>query len=287
MMCCGEGLVVHYLVGGSITAMALTGMRLLVVGQNVTPEVLADLSTAVDRWLRTSGEVAQCLRVDLCCHSLRELARLPEADGTGTLVDQLLDRHYVNAPMPASGNASSHGELEDDSRLTWRRERVLYLVEAHPAPLDKIDTAGLMGRHVADRIQDLQRQRWFDLPGYWSRLVRSYRRVRFRSRIQLWPSQLRPSFPYEYLGPSDLARRRLADLRGHLSARKWAEIQPPTDAELETARRRLRSAANPLGVLVADALLATDITGHERLRRRRLLKIKKALSDALRRIAER
>jgi hypothetical protein len=277
MMCCGEGLMVHYLVGTSITAMALMGMRLLVTGHEVTPEVRADLSDAVGRWLAKSGEVGQCLRVDLCCHALRELDRLPEAGDVDALVDRLLDRHYSNAPMLAQEEESRHRELEDDGRLAWRRQRILYLVAGHPAPWNKIDTARLMGRQVADRIRELGRQRWFDLSVPWRRLVRSCGRMRFRSRINLWPSQLQSSFPYEYLGPSDSARRRLADLREHLSDKQWAEIQPPTDADLEAARGRLQSAANPLGVLVADALLAIDITGHERLRRHRLLEAKSVL----------
>ena len=280
MICCGEGLVVHYLVGSSIMEMALAGIRLLVSNESVPGSVLADLLAAVDRWLTDSGNVAQCLRVDLCCHSLREIDRLSERARPEDTVDELLDRHYVNAPMLSMEHAAGDEGFEDDGRLAWRRERILYLLEGHPASFDKIATVRLVGRKVADQILDLQPPRWLKVFGVWGRVTRSYRRSRFRYRSQLWPSQLRPSFPYEFLGRSEAAQRRLAELGEHLASDQWAKMQPPTDEELRVARRRLRSTPNPLGVLVADALLATDITSHEHLRRRRLHATRAAIADA-------
>jgi hypothetical protein len=62
----------------------------------------------------------------------------------------------------------------------------------------------------------------------------------------------------------------MAELKEGLPQEAWARMLPPTDAQLGDARRRLRVSSNPFGVLLADALLATDVAANERLRRRRL-----------------
>ena len=54
-------------------------------------------------------------------------------------------------------------------------------------------------------------------------------------------------------------------------------MQWPGDAKLATIRQRLRRTKNALGVLVADVLVATDICGHERLRRRQLREVGAAI----------
>jgi len=282
MICCGEGLVVHYLVGNSIMTMATAGMRLLLSSGGLPKGVPADLATALDGWLEGAGGVAQCLRVDLCCHTLREIDRLSENDGPENIVDETLKRHYQNAPLLASGRAAGDEAFEDDGRLLWRREKIRYLLEGHPAPFDKIATVRLAGRIVADRILDLQPPRRFDLFGPWARLIRLYRRNRFRCCSDLWPLQLRSSFPCDYLGPSEAVQWRTAELRANLTPGQWARMQPPTDAELDLARARLRRLPNALGVLVADALLATDITRNERHRRRRLLATRATIARAVR-----
>ena len=282
MICCGEGLVVHYLVGCSIMSMGLAGIRLLLSGGEVPGSVLADLSATIDGWLKGSGGVAQCLRVDLCCHSLGEIDRLSESEGLENMVDELLDRHYVNAPVFPWEGVAVDELFEDDGRLAWRREKTLYLLQGHAAPFDKIATVRLMGRTVADRILDLQPPRRLNVLGPWARLIRSYRRHRFRYRSHLWPAHLRSSFPYEYLGGSEVVQRRRAELRGHVAPDQWAKMQPPTDAELEVARRRLRFESNPFGVLAADALLDTDITRIETMRRRRMHATQAAIADAMR-----
>jgi len=283
MMCCGEGHVVHYLVGSSIMSLALAGIRFLLSGGQVPGSVLDDLLATVDGWIEGSGGAAQCLRVELCCFSLKEIDRLSEHDRLESMVDEMLDRHYMNAPVLPSEHAAEDQPFEDDGRLAWRREKILYLLQEHPAPFDKIATVRLMGRTVADRILDLQPRRRLNVFGPWGRLIRSYRRHRFRYRIRLWPDQLCPSTPYEYVGLSEAAERHRAELQEHCSPDEWSNMQPPTDAELEVTRARLHLTVNPFGVLVADALLATDITRSVRLRRRRLHDTTAAIADAMRR----
>lgn len=282
MMCCGEGHVIHYLVGSSIMSMALAGMRLLLSQGAVPSGVSGDLLATVDGWKEGSGGVTQCLRVDLCCHALKEIDRLSGHERLEDMIDELLDRCYMNAPVMPSEHAEEDQPFEDDGRLAWRREKILYLLQEHPAPFDRVATVRLMGRMVADRILDLQPRRRLNLFGRWARLMRSYRRYRFRYRSRLWPDQLCPSTPYEYVGLSEAAERHRAELREHLALDQWSNMQPPTDEELQITRRRLHLALNPLGVLVADALLPVDINRCEYRRRRRLHDTRTAIADAMR-----
>ena len=221
----------------------------------------------------------QCLRRELCWYALREVERLGRDPQVELLVDRLLDRHYGNAPLWQADNRVAREAGRDEERLDWRRQSILKLLEDHPEPFDRPGTVRLMGQLVADRIEDLTRRRWFDGLG---RVARAYRRSRFRSRVRRWPSQLCAAFPYDCLGPSEDARRCARDhLRDLVSARQWSEMQPPSDSELEALRRQLRYTPNPLGVLVADALLGTSLFQYDFLDQRELLATRSALQEAL------
>ena len=277
MICCGEGFVVHYLVGCSVMGTAMGGISLLCKA-DLSASVATGLSAAIREWLAGAGSVAECLRVELCDHVLQEIDRLSDRDSLEEMVDELLNRHYANAPMMASETVAACAE--DEGRLAWRRNGILRLLKDHPAPFNKIATVRLVSRLVADRIWELQPQR-LALLAPWRRVVASLRGSRFRYESMKWPAQLCPGFPYEYLGPGEGTRRELAELKEQLPAGHWARMQLPSDMELEIARERLRSVPNAFGLLVADALLPTDIRHSEQLRRERL-KATKAAVDAFR-----
>ena len=280
MICCGQGLVMHYLMGRAIMAMGLVGIRRLAIGQTLPDTVLADLNTAVERWIANAGDAAQCLRVELCTFALREIDQFAAAAGLEEMVDRLLDRHYANEPVVEAETASLKDAIEEDDRLAWRRDWILRLLEGHPAAFDKTATVRMLGEHVADEIEDLMPLRRFDVLGRWRRLKRAYRHSRFRSRCRIWPTQLRPAFPYEYLGPGD-GRQQLAEIEVHVTARRWADMQPPAEARFEALRQRIHALPNALGVLIADALTPTDLPKHERARRRVLQAVQTELARAL------
>jgi hypothetical protein len=275
-ICCGEGLVIHYLIGSNITDRALAGLRLLAACPNVAAGVLKGLTTKVQRWLDQASRATQCMKVDLCLFSLPEMERLAACQQPQRFVDELLDRHYANDTLLPLENGSSR-LVREDGRLTWRRERILYLLQGHPSPFDRIATVRLMGRTVADRIQDLKHTRTLSPLARFHRLARAYRRARYQYRLRVWPAQLQSGFPFEYLGHGQAARELLARSRPHLSPEEWARVQPPSDDELKIVRQRLQTVPNPLGLLTADALLATDITKSERTRRQRLKETRRAL----------
>lgn len=279
IICCGEGLVMHYLTGCAIMGTALAGVWGLVTEKAVSFATLEDLSAVIDSWMAGADDVSQCLRVELCAYSLREIERLANGSGLEARVDELIERHYQNEAMLVPQGGEAGEAIEDDGRFAWRRESILHLVEGHPAPFDKIATVRLMGQLVADRISDLASVRPFSLSGQWGRLKRAYRRSRFRTRSRLWPSQLTASWPYECLGPGEDAQRHLAELREHLSKGQWNQAQPPTDEQLDAARRRILLTPNALGILAADALLTVGISPSEHQRRRRLLAAKGAVAE--------
>jgi hypothetical protein len=281
IICCGKGLVMHYVAGCGLTASTIGAIQELAEEEQVRATALEELSVAIDRWIAGAGEMVQCLRVELCAYSLREIERLAKCSGLEARVDELLERHYANEPMLSLQDEKVDETVEDDGRLAWRRERILHLLEGHPAPFDKIATVRLIGQLVADRISDMESPRPFSLSGQWGRLKRAYRRSRFRTRSRLWPSQLTASWPYECLGLSEDAQRHLAELREHLSKDQWNRVQPPAEEKLDIARRRIRLIPNALGILATDALLAFEISVPEHQRRRRLHAAKAAVSDAL------
>jgi hypothetical protein len=278
LLCCGESFVMHYLLGSAVMQGAGVGMRWLAAEEDAPASALHMLSAAVDRWIAEAGRAAQCLRVDLCSYALPEIERLAACRGMESLLEQLLDRHYASAPLFPEEDGDATQVHPDDDRLAWRRESMLRLLDGHGEPFDPIATVRQLGRLAADQIAVVERQPASSLAAWWRRLGRSYRRSRFRASMRYWPAQFHPGFPYEYLGPGDNARERLAECREHVSARHWQEMQPPSDAQLQAARERLRLAPNALGLLIADALLPVDLSVNERLRRARLAAVRETLS---------
>jgi hypothetical protein len=261
----------HYLIGATIQETALGEMRLLSETNSVSGETLRELAEVVEEWLQGAGEMTNCLRVELCAFALREVERLGAYRGIEAQLDQLLERHYTSEPVGGTW------EEADRERGAWRRACILELLEDHPEPFELVATVRLLGRLTADRIADLQ---WPSRGGALRRVARVYRRSRFRSRVRLWPQQLLPLFPFACLGHGARARAQLAELADHFPADTWSRLQAPEEAQLAAAHQRLRYTANPLGVLVAEALLGADPTADENLRRGRLQTIRDALVQA-------
>ena len=277
---CGAGLLMHYLIGTAIRSSALEGMRLLATGKGLSCADLRALSAAVEGWIACQpDEAAQCLRRELCWYALREIECFGAGSEVEPLVDKLLERYYSTAPLSQAEEPGSGEARDDNGRTAWRRQCIVRLLEGHPEPFDRVGTVRLMGQLVADRIEDLGPRRWF---GGLGRLARAYRRSRFRSRVRRWPRQLCAAFPYYCLGPGEDAQRCAHDhLRDLVSAREWSEMQPPSDAELESLRRQLRYTPNPLGVLVADALLGMELFQYDFLDQGQLFATCRALHEAM------
>jgi hypothetical protein len=194
-------------------------------------------------------------------------------------VDQLLARHYPNQPFLPEEDGRPLTDQDIESRRKWRRDGILFLLDGHPSPFDPVATVRQMGHLVADQIVRLQHRK-FSWMTPLRALGRRYRQSRFDARTRLWPAQFHAEFSFDCLGPSQDARQRLEKFLEDIPSRYQVEMQPPSDTQLKISRERLRFVPNALGVLAAAALLPTDISSSERLRRERLQATREALASA-------
>jgi hypothetical protein len=276
LLCCGESFQMDYLVGMAVLGLATVGIRELAVASDVPAAARAVLASAVARWLAEADEMVQCFRVELCSYAVPEIVRLTCSRDVKDLLDQLLERHFGNAPLVPEEDENA--ARDDDGRLAWRRDSMLYLLDGHPNPWDPIATIRALGQLTADRIAGLQEHGRFGPVRFWRRVGRVFRERRLRARMRSWPTQFQAVWPYECLGVSDDAQRQRAEFQEHFTPRQWAEQQPPSKSQLATVRRRLRTIPNALGWLVVDALWSVDITPIEHQRRAELHALRRVLA---------
>ena len=77
--------------------------------------------------------------------------------------------------------------------------------------------------------------------------------------MRYWPEQFAPEFSVGELGYSEEARTALAEWKEDLYANRFASVQPPTDADVALARRKLLRVHNPVGWMLADSLMCVDV----------------------------
>jgi hypothetical protein len=153
--------------------------------------------------------------------------------------------------------------------------RSLKILEGHPKPFDKAATARVMDTMVAQTLGEIryvERAGGLRLVGKLHRLRRHYHRQWLRRRTRYWPAPLAPGFPYE----SGL-RGDPESAPGQLAATISIARQLLTETALVTAREKLRRVQNPIGLVLAEHLLADDRTEQrqaglalERIRGRRV-----------------
>jgi hypothetical protein len=255
MICGGDGQMLHYLIGLWIRSAALRGMARLAARDDIPRPLLDDLLGAVRRSLRASDGLAQSLRVDFCTISLPRIAATVDDQPLGAVVDRVLAVYY--APRrPAAAPAESAGEARPGEWLLWRRQQILSMLQGHPRPLDKAATARLMGGMIARTIRQIRRaEHWgvFGLVGRLHHLRRRFQRRWLHRRTRFWPAALTPGFPYESAGRGSL-EPGADDLAASISTAR----QLVTEATLAVARRKLRRIANPIGLVLAEHLMAFD-----------------------------
>ncbi len=260
MICNGQGDVSDYLAGEWIRKSAQASVRCLAERKEVPAGVLEVCLSAIDQSLRLPDGLAECLRVRLCCSALPQLDQLVPCDDLETLVDHLLETCYSGEPI------DSQETVPDDGRVEWRRRHILSLLRGHPHPFDKPSTARLLAESVAHWVEDLdypREPRTLDLVGQWRRFRRCVRGRWWWRQTRWWPEQLTPDFPFEWMGVTDHARGKLAELSEDIEdfdEKVFASMQPPTDADVATCRDRLRRVANPVGLILVAHLMPVDVS---------------------------
>jgi hypothetical protein len=265
MICNGDGVVVHYLMGQWCRKSALNRIRMLANGSDTPVPVLRALLAAIEQSLAAPDGLSQSLRADFYYWALQKLDALADRGNLDELVDKLLETFYSRVYTFFDASNEPQVATPSDGRLAWRREQIVSLLRGHPRPFDKIATVRHMGKLVAALIRSMdytQRSRIFDLSYRLHYLLFSvhWRWCRRQPRgMRYWPAQLKPSFGVNCLGDSDDARAKLAEYHECLGAKWLAASQPPTEADVAQFRRKLRRVRNPVGWLLAAELMPTDI----------------------------
>jgi hypothetical protein len=282
IMCNSEGMVGHYLCGMMIRKSAVGGVRRLAAEQHVPPSVLRTLLAGVEKALQTPDGLADCLRVELCCWAIPMLDQLPQNVDLETLVDRLLEVFYVGQSsclLPLEGDELPR---PTDEQVAWQRRMLLLLLRDHPCPLDKNATARLLGEHVVEKIRGLngdQKPRLINVVGH-IRRSRRLRRLCKPQPLSLFPAQLCPGFPYDYVGEGEKARSQLASIREDWPGdpNELASWQPPTESDVLAAREKLRRMSNPIGWILCGFLLDANTEKFAREHREYLLELRNLLS---------
>ncbi|MGA2621942.1 MAG: hypothetical protein ABSF26_30435 [Thermoguttaceae bacterium] len=227
MVCNGDGQILHYLVGLWLRSAAVRGMARLGTHPGVPGPVLAALAEAVQRSLTTPDGLAQSLRVDFYSISLPQLDRTIDTDDLETVVDRILEIYYTPRQDPGPPSINQPQPPASDDWLSGRRRQMLFLLQGHDKPFDKLATARTMGRMIAEMIHDVtyfERKGRLDLAARIRYLQRRFRRHRLARQTRLWT-----------VASQSLPEDKLAMLRD-----------------------KLRRVANPLGLLLVAYLLAFD-----------------------------
>jgi hypothetical protein len=246
MICNGGGQVLHYLIGLWTRSAALRGIQRLAGRGDAPPAVLELLDSAVKRHLAAPDGLADCLRADFCCISLPRLDLTPESDDLESFVDQFLDLHLVERNGLAKHAEPAAARQAFSRPADTRREQLLELLQGHPKPFDKMATVRLMSSRVAESIRRIgyaEKPRVLDVVGR-ARQVRKFLRQRkVDQQIAFWPAHLTPGFPAEEVD------------QGVRATRGAVALAP---ADLGAVRKKVRSVTNPIGLLLAEHLLAPD-----------------------------
>ena len=272
MICNGEGQMLHYLNGLWLRAAAVRGFGHLAANIRTPWAVLERVLETLNQGLKASDGLGQSLRIDLCTIALAQLDRTLEDPNLETVVDRLLEIYYVprgNLTVKIRGPehaAIANGWLED------RRRQILLLLGDHPKPFDKSATARLMGVIVAETIRDLNNSRrpaFLNVVGELHSMRRAMRRYRLARKMRFWPAELSPGMRV------DLAGGRSAK-PGKDAAITTVQLPPDnlTEDRLKFLQAKLRRIDNPIGLMLAEHLMAYDYSPHllEHLRRMKTMR---------------
>ncbi|MGD0897131.1 MAG: hypothetical protein ABR915_04800 [Thermoguttaceae bacterium] len=279
MICLGDGQMVHYLIGLWIRSAAIRGIGRLVARPDIPRLVLDDLLWAVERSLHAPDGLAQSLRVDFSTISLPRLQRTVDDQDLEAVVDRVLAVYYTPRRLQVVPIDPAVTGLTAEW-LAWRRRQFLAILDGHPNPLDKVATARLMGVMVAQTIHEvrhIERAGVLDMVGKLHRLRQRYDRHRLHRKTRFWPAPLTPGFPYESAGRSSLEPGP-ADLAASISMAR----QLLTETTLAAARRKLRRIANPIGLVLAEHLLAFDYSPFMFQHRAMLRRLRRLLAKRIR-----
>jgi hypothetical protein len=262
MICNGEGQMLHYLTGLWLRAAAVRGFARLAANSETPWAVLERILQTLDEGLKNADGLALSLRVDFCTIVLAQLDRTIEDPDLEKVVDKLLEVYYV--PLCArmvKDRGPEHAAIAD-GWLEERRRQILLLLGNHPKPFDRAATARLMGAIVAETIRSLNQSRRPVFLGVIGRLHgfrRKWRLSRLARRTQSWPVELTPRMRIDASGGVGVNPLKEGEIT---TIRQPAENL--TEARLTALQANLSRIDNPIGLMLAEHLMAYDYSPHLR-----------------------
>ena len=260
LICNGEGQMLHFLIGLWLRAAAVRGFGHLAANAQTPRAVLERIFDALDEALKSPDGLAESLRVDLATIALAKLDRTIDDAELPQIVDRLIDVYYRPQRKFAVTNPGSEHEAIADGWLEERRDQILVLLDGHPRPFDKAATARIMGAIAAETIRDLghlRRPGILDVVGQLHYMRRKLRVFRLSRKTRYWPVELTPGVQIDISG--GMGMRSPADeevIAIHLPADNLS------DERLQFARGKLRNFDNPVGLMLAEQLMAFDYGPH-------------------------
>lgn len=265
MICAGDGYVSSHMFGDLIQGEATKGISRLAERHPLPREALETLVAAVDEGLDGHRGLAQSVRVDLCCGDLPELDALPGSDDLPATATKVL---WTTPEAKAHWRKVLGPEGLPDGIMERQCEGFVDVLRGHPCPLDRRDTARLMGRIVADTVAYLESGGRSRRIGIRSLVARTRQRCRYRRRRRLsslWPVEFTRHFVYAFFGNHEDVCKSLGDDEEHV--RKWIEAlmrahdrakergwELLTRDERSQLRAQLRGIHNPVGLLLLDGV---------------------------------
>lgn len=270
ILCNAEIFVFGYLRGVSLQRGVMASMRGLAGVAGLPDRVRAALAAGLRSSLAQPSDLARCVRCELRNWALPYVDCLPEDKDLETLVKTWVEKHTNDSTWEFELDEATKRAKLEARRAQYRRD-LLFLLEGHPRPFDKVATARLVGWYAADTILRLRPPTpwtWLNLPRLCSRWWHRKHRRWLDRQTRRWPGYYWRLGWIEYdAAPDDV----LKDMQESIGPGGVERTTRPTEAQLQEAKPRLRRVGNPLGILLANSLDADMISNCEEFQRQLVL----------------
>lgn len=270
VLCNADGFRICYLIGFQVQRGAMASMRGLARIAGLPSRTRDELAAGLRRSLAQLDDLARCVPFELRNWDLPYVALFPEDKDLETLVDMWVEKNTGDNIWELElDEATKRAKLE--VRRAQYRQDLLFLLDGHPRPFDKIATARLVGRNAVDTILRLRPPTpwtWLNLPRLLSRWWHRKHRQWLDRQTRQWPGYYCRRNWVDYdAAPDDV----LKDAQESIGSGGVARTTRPTQAQLQEAKPRLRRVDNPLGILLANSLDADMISNCEEYQRQLVL----------------
>ncbi|MBX3411345.1 MAG: hypothetical protein KF708_01415 [Pirellulales bacterium] len=252
MICRGGGTELHFIIAAMCVNIALGGMRQIARLRGCSEPALVSMLNALEHELNEDDGYIKCEQIELL-KNLAIVDNFPDPSTPDELIEHFLEYGYqdsIGSDDEKDGDEAATAKIEIASRAERRKRDVRFLLDGHPALLDKRATARLLAEQSSKRIQKVEQS--------WSTDADCSGDLFLPDSI--WPHQLLPNMALDYVGDgpeADVFWTSYADSHGYDSTTYG---KYPSSERLAALRDRLRDVPNPVGWLLSGSLVGSDYT---------------------------